>query len=32
MKQKLRMFAIHQTATSLQRTDNLNLEPYDIRP
>jgi hypothetical protein len=24
MKQKLRMFAIHQTATSLQRTNNLN--------
>jgi hypothetical protein len=24
MKQTLRMFAIHQTATSLQRTDNLN--------
>jgi hypothetical protein len=24
MKQKLRLFAIHQTATSLQRTDNLN--------
>jgi hypothetical protein len=24
MKQKLRLFAIHQTATSLQRIDNLN--------
>ena len=24
MKQKLRLFAIHQTATSLQRTNNLN--------
>jgi hypothetical protein len=24
MKQKLRLFAIHQTATSLQRTYNLN--------
>jgi hypothetical protein len=24
MKQKLRMFVIHQTATSLQHTDNLN--------
>jgi hypothetical protein len=24
MKQKLRLFAIHQTATSLQWTDNLN--------
>ena len=24
MKQKFRMFAIHQTPTSLQQTDNLN--------
>ena len=24
MKQMLRLFAIHQTATNLQRTDNLN--------
>jgi len=32
MKQKVRMFVIHQTATSLQRIDNLTLEPDDIQP
>jgi hypothetical protein len=30
MKQELRLFAIHQTATSLQWTDNLNPRIPDI--